>query len=111
VTGRGIARAAAAVLAAAALTIGSASCSPGPTTHTVTIDATRFQPADLRVRVGDTVIWVNKDLFPHTATAGGVFDSGSIAPDRSWQYTVTASGVTDYDCTFHPTMKGRLLAE
>lgn len=110
-TVRRIARTAAAVLAAAALIPGATSCTPGPAVHTVTMEAMRFQPADLKVRVGDTVIWVNKDLFPHTATARGVFDSGSIAPDASWRYTVAASGVTDYDCTFHPTMKGRLVAE
>lgn len=98
-----------------AVTLGAAagtlSCSPGPAVHTVTIDATRFQPADLRVRVGDTVVWVNNDLVPHTATAAGTFDSGSIAPDASWRYTVTAAGVMEYDCTFHPTMRGRLAAE
>lgn len=89
----------------------AAACSPGPTVHTVTIDATSYQPAELRARVGDTVIWVNKDLFPHTATAKGLFDSGSIPTDGSWRYTVTTPGVTDYDCTFHPTMKGKLLVE
>ena len=47
-----------------------------PVTHTVTIDATRYQPARLVVHAGDTVVWVNKDVIPHTATAkGGGFDS------------------------------------
>ena len=40
-----------------------------PVTHTVTIDATSYQPARLAVHAGDTVVWVNKDLIPHTATA------------------------------------------
>lgn len=105
------ARAAAVLVVLVAPAATGAACTPGPSVHTVTIDATRFQPADLKVRVGDTVIWVNKDLFPHTATARGVFDSGSIAADSSWRYTVATSGITEYDCTFHPTMKGRLLAE
>jgi plastocyanin len=35
-----------------------------------TIEGTRVQPEALTVKVGDTVVWVNKDLFPHSATAG-----------------------------------------
>ena len=86
-------------------------CRAGPATHTVTIDSTRFQPAELRLSAGDTVVWVNKDLFPHTATAAGRFDSGSIATDGSWQHTVIERGAIDYVCTFHPTMKGTLRVE
>jgi plastocyanin len=80
-----------------------------PVTHTVTIDATRYQPARLTVHVGDTVVWVNKDLIPHTATAkGGAFDSKVVAPGASWRFTVKAKGASDYACLFHPTMTGRL---
>jgi plastocyanin len=80
-----------------------------PVTHTVTIDATRYQPARLTVHVGDTIVWVNKDLIPHTATAkAGTFDSKVVAPGASWRVTVKAKGATDYACLFHPTMTGRL---
>jgi plastocyanin len=81
-----------------------------PVTHTVTIDATSFKPASLTIAPGDSVIWVNKDLIPHTATSKkpGIFDSGDIAPGKSWKHTFkTASGV-DYVCIYHPTMKGTL---
>ena len=40
-----------------------------PVTHTVTIDATSYQPAKLTIAPGDSVLWVNKDVIPHTATA------------------------------------------
>jgi len=87
---------------------GAAACGSRPVTHTVTIDSTTFQPGDLTVNAGDTIVWINKDLFPHTATSGGLFDSGSIAPNQSWQYTPSEPGEFDYVCSFHPTMKGRL---
>ena len=87
------------------------SCTSSPRTHTVKVDSTRFQPSDLTVNAGDTIMWLNNDLFPHTATSQGRFDSGSIAPDRSWRYTVTERGVIDYVCTFHPTMTGTLRVE
>ena len=39
-----------------------------PVTHQVTIDATSFSSADLTIAAGDTVVWTNKDVIPHTAT-------------------------------------------
>jgi plastocyanin len=78
-----------------------------PVTHTVTIDGTQFQPADVAIKPGDSVTWVNRDPFPHTATAGtGAFDSKEIAPGASWTFTAKARGDLAYTCTLHPTMKG-----
>ena len=83
-----------------------------PVAHTVTIDATSYQPARLTVHPGDTVVWVNKDLIPHTATAkGGGFDSKVLAAGASFRFTVKAKGAADYACLFHPTMTGRLDVE
>ena len=80
-----------------------------PVTHTVTIDATSYAPAALAVRAGDTIVWVNKDLFPHTVTAkGGAFDSDVLVQGSSWRYTPKRAGTFPYTCTFHPTMAGRL---
>jgi plastocyanin len=79
------------------------------TRHTVTIEGVQFNPTELLVHPGDSIVWVNKDLFPHTATAAGKsFDSGSIAANASWSYTVTGKGEIEYRCTFHPTMKGKI---
>ena len=81
-------------------------------THTVTIEGTSFRPDTLRVAAGDTVQWVNKDPFPHTATAtGGAFDSKTIAVDKSWRVKLTKRGDYDYVCALHPTMKARLIVE
>jgi plastocyanin len=82
-----------------------------PVTHTVTIDATRYQPARLVVHPGDTVVWVNKDLIPHTATAASkAFDSKVLAAGASFRFTVKGKGPIDYRCLFHPTMTGRIEA-
>jgi plastocyanin len=80
-----------------------------PVSHTVTIDATSYRPARLAVHPGDTIVWVNKDLIPHTATARSkAFDSKVLAAGASWRLTVTAKGPIDYGCLFHPTMTGRI---
>ncbi|HEV8239796.1 MAG TPA: cupredoxin family copper-binding protein [Thermoanaerobaculia bacterium] len=83
-----------------------------PVVHTVVIDASSFAPKFMRAKVGDRIVWVNKDLLVHTATAKrGAFDSKEIAAGKSWSYTVTAAGQLDYRCTLHPTMKGSLLVQ
>ena len=77
-------------------------------THTVVIDGMKFEPATLVVKRGDTVVWHNKDLVPHTATVAGGFDSGNIDPGRQWRWTVRGDGRIDYVCTYHPGMKAAL---
>jgi plastocyanin len=79
---------------------------PPPQTHSVTIEGMRFQPEDLTVQAGDTIVWTNKDVFAHTATAAGRFDSRQIdANGGSWRYSPSAAGDVPYICDLHPTMK------
>jgi plastocyanin len=80
-----------------------------PATVSVTIENMQFSPAALSVHRGDRIVWVNKDLFPHTVTATHkAFDSGSIEAGGSWTYEAGKSGEFSYGCTYHPTMKGSL---
>ena len=74
--------------------------------HTVLIDGTRYQPQKVSVKAGDTVVWVNKDPFPHTVTAKGAFDSKDIAAGASWKHVMRKAGTYDYICVYHPNMKG-----
>jgi plastocyanin len=80
--------------------------------RTVAIDGTRFDPETVTVKAGDTVVWINKDPFPHTVTSqAGGFDSKEIAAGKSWQFKTGKPGVFPYVCTFHPTMKATLKVE
>ena len=82
---------------------------PAPTTHTVTMENMRFAPETLTVTRGDTIVWVNKDPVPHTATSkDGVFDSGTVLAEKSWRWTAREQGEFPYSCTFHPTMTATL---
>ena len=87
---------------------GGASAAAGARTHEIVIQALQNRPETLKVRRGDVVVWINKDPFPHTATAPKVFDSGSIAADGSWRFTARRAGIHPYICTLHPNMKGTL---
>ena len=81
-------------------------------TRIVTIEGMQFNPQELTVHRGDRVVWVNKDLFPHTVTADAkAFDSRSIAANASWSYVTSKPGEYSYSCTFHPTMKGKITVQ
>ena len=96
------------VIAAA---VGLAVNAGAATTHTVVMDGTRFTPETLMVKRGDRVVWINKDPFPHTATADRAFDSKSIAAGGAWSYTADKPGEFAYVCTLHPGMKGMLIVQ
>jgi plastocyanin len=79
--------------------------------HTITIEGMQFSPAMVTVKRGDQVVWTNKDLVPHTATATAMFDSPTLEPGTSWGMTTTRLGRFEYVCTLHPTMKAVLVVE
>lgn len=82
-----------------------------PATHRVVIDGLKYEPEALTVKRGDTIVWTNKDPFPHTVTAPGKFDSHDIAANASWKYVARTAGEYSYICTLHPNMKGVLRVE
>jgi plastocyanin len=83
-----------------------------PRTHVVVIEGMKFSPEVLEVHVGDTIVWNNKDFFPHTVTAEDHgFDSKEIASGSSWKLKITKAGDMPYFCTLHPVMKGRFVAK
>jgi plastocyanin len=83
-----------------------------PKTHTITIHGMRFLPANLEVNLGDTIIWQNEDIVPHTATSvSKSFDSGGIEPGKSWKYVAKKKGSYSYMCLYHPLMKAELVVQ
>lgn len=80
--------------------------------HVIEIQAFEYRPASLEVAPGDTVVWVNRDLVPHTVTAGrGDWDSGKIEPGDAWRQVVRSDRGLRYTCTYHPNMEGTLELE
>ena len=73
----------------------------------VTIDKLVFSPATVEAKVGDTIEWVNMDVFAHTATVKGGWEV-MIPPKKSASLTLKAAGAVDYFCRFHPNMKGHV---
>jgi plastocyanin len=74
-----------------------------------------FDPVEIPVKVGTTVVWTNKDSASHTITSGnpsegpsGTFDSGLIKANNTFQYKFSSAGTTEYFCTLHPWMTGKI---
>ena len=74
-----------------------------------------FDPSELSVKVGTTVVWTNKDAAAHTVTSGnpsagpsGIFDSGLIKADNTFEYKFNSAATTEYFCTIHPWMTGKV---
>ncbi len=82
-----------------------------PVSHAVDIEDLAYKPATLVVKRGDTVVWTNRDPYPHTVTDKGVYDAHSIGPGAVWKYKATKAGEYPYTGTFHPNMNGTLRVE
>lgn len=74
----------------------------------VSIEDFTYIPANLTVNPGTEVIWTNKDPVPHTVTSAE-FGSGTLGPGESFSYTFEYDGTYEYDCSFHPQMKGKVI--
>jgi plastocyanin len=80
---------------------------PSPVLHVVTIKRLAFDPGLVVAAPGDTIVWRNEDLVPHTVTArSGAWGSGNLPPDSTWRWVVAGSDSAAYACTYHTTMHG-----
>ena len=80
----------------------------------VTIQDYKFLPAEVRIKAGDTVKWINMEkrtshsvLFP----AENGLESERMFPQEHWQRTFVKPGSYSYRCGPHEEMKGLVLVE
>jgi plastocyanin len=90
--------------------LAAGSPSPRHRSHVIETRGMVYRPAELTAEVGDTVLWINRDPVPHTATATGEngWDTGEIAPGDTGRLVVTAKMTSEYTCQLHPAMRGKL---
>jgi plastocyanin len=85
----------------------TATLQPTATPATVSVDVKgyTFVPVTITVPKGTTVTWTNGDGVAHTVTSIlGVFDSGNIAPGKTYSFTFNQAGTFEYGCTIHPSI-------
>ena len=77
----------------------------------ITMENLVISPVEVSAKVGDTINWINKDVFAHTATArSGDFDV-MLPPKKSASFVLKKAGTVDYYCRYHPNMKATLKIE
>ena len=77
----------------------------------ITMENLVISPAEVSAKVGDTIQWINKDVFAHTATArNGDFDV-TLPPKKSATSVLKKAGTIEYYCRYHPNMKATLKVE
>ncbi len=70
-----------------------------------------FHPQQLEVQRGDTIVWINRDIVPHTATSTrkAVWNTGPLPQGKSGLYVARHAGEYPYVCQLHPVMRGDLI--
>ena len=80
------------------------------TNHTVVIKDFAFTPANLTIKAGDTVTWVNQDGTEHSAweSTNNAFDTGLLSTGQSAALTFASAGSFNYRCRPHGNMRGTI---
>ena len=74
-------------------------------------DIADFVLQGLTIEVGTKVIWTNRDISSHTSTSGQpggitkIWDSSTLATDKSFSFTFNQTGTFPYFCKIHPFMQ------
>jgi len=69
---------------------------------TINIKDFKYDPANLNVKVGETVTVTNGDEAPHTITARDGSFNVDVPPNGKATVTVSKAGSHPYYCTYHP---------
>ena len=71
----------------------------------ITMENLVISPAEASAKVGDTIEWINRDIFAHTATARSGDWDVTIPPKKTVTSVLKKAGTMEYYCRFHPNMK------
>jgi amicyanin len=83
-----------------------------PAATDVQIDNFTFGPAEVKVPVGATVTWTNRDDIPHTVVSTDkVFKSKVLDTDEKYSFTFATAGTYPFFCSIHPKMTGKVIVQ
>ena len=101
-------RIAAAALFAMILSAGAPAAGGTSHSYTIVIDKMKFGPTPAVLHRGDTILWVNRDLFRHSATAANRSFDIDLPAGKSVPMVVKSTGELAFACKYHPGMRGVL---
>jgi plastocyanin len=96
------------IASTAASLLMSTPAAAAPHTHVIVMDKMKFGAVPANIHRGDTILWVNRDILRHTATAKNKSFDVDLPPKTQKRMTVRASGAFPFSCRFHPGMRGVL---
>ncbi len=91
-----------------ALLLAMSPAAAAPHTYTVVIDKLKFGPLPAGLHKGDTIIWANRDILRHTATAADHSFDVDLQPGKAGKTVINKTGSIPFSCRFHPGMRGVL---
>ena len=94
---------------AGALLLVASSAAAAPRTYTVVIDKMKFVPLPADLHKGDTIVWLNRDILRHSATAANHAFDVDLPPGAAKKMVLTKSGTFPFVCRYHPGMRGMLV--
>jgi len=94
--------------AALLLLVAPSMAAAAPRTHVVAIEKMKFGALPADVRAGDTIIWDNRDMFRHTATARDGSFNVDLPAGAKGKTVVRKAGAIAFMCKYHPGMRGVL---
>lgn len=88
--------------------VGAAHAVKGPRQHEIRMRSNSFSPRTLVIGVGDTVVWINRDIVRHNAVRDSLFDSGELRGGERYAWVASDTGEIAYRCTIHSRMRGSI---
>ena len=95
-------------LAFAALLLPLSPAAAAPRTHVLVIDKMKFGPVPQDLKAGDVIVWDNRDMFRHTATAKNGAFNVDLPAGAKGRTVLRTPGVITFTCKYHPGMRGVL---
>ena len=86
----------------------STAAGAAPQTYTVVIQKMKFGPLPAQVRKGDSIIWVNRDILRHIATAADHSFDVDLPAGAKGKTLIRKAGTIAFTCRYHPGMRGTL---
>ena len=92
----------------AALLLTAPASAAAPRTFTVVIDKMKFGPVPASLKPGDSIVWINHDIFRHTATARNGRFNVDLPPKARAKTLIRSPGQIAFFCKYHSGMTGVL---
>jgi len=82
-------------------------------TYNIEISNFAFNPSEIKIKRGETVVWINRDSASHTVTSdsGNEINSPQLSNEQVYSHSFSNTGTFNYYCSVHPSMKATVIVE